>query len=680
MKANRELDSNTQMTQPRAGEAKHPPSRTIITAAGCKASLPTVTALIAVSAALGFGQSAAVAQCDPDPAPSGPNVSPSNEIDFSVKEYAYLHSSCILQSIRASELTAAGLFWNPTGQFGTGVPRAFGAFSSAVVVNNPDPSRSTQVEIEYFDAAGVSVGLSGPITIAANGSHIEDASMLGAAGIGSASIRVIGDPSNPSVLGSTLHYFDSIAVPGWGVVSDPDSTILPSGAPLEAPGEGSYQRLQPTPSQFGDNGGWHFAGPFRFTNTSVNDFDNGSAPVLMVANPNDHTVDVAFVSLLVGPNGTLANLGVNLHTLAPKGMVMETSLWTSLNQLTSSFAGLYDFDILVGVIALDGSQLVGDALVIDAFGDNEVPAQNRNLNLGRRLRMVSTSIAGSRNFDIAGELVASDVSTFRPNGGTTQMIRTGIKVANVGFEPTSAVTIEYFDHAGNPIGTDVIPGLMPFATLQIGLGEPQTPNFPPNMWNGSVRVRANCSTDRLTGWTAREIGKAPASWTKGQYRKAFGEELTSPANLIEPWRIASIVRTTPGSSPDYWPGYTSFSLNRETSNTGAYLYRFFAPSGSDTTNYAVQPFAGIRFGASSFTYEDSDPIGFLTTNNNNGIARIDMADTVSLVSGVNVLGDPFEEFNIELFARRGFGPISHYPGPVEPESDASGNGSDPKLP
>jgi len=494
-----------------------------------KPTSPALAAIVALTLATGAAQRGASAQCPPgppptacnaDPIPSGANESPSN--GFSIGEYAFVHSSTNLQAEPAYRKLAAGLFWNPADEFGTGVPRAFGAFSSAVIVNNPDPVNPTVVEIQFYHPDGTPAGASVTHSIGPNGTITQDASPLGSVGIGSAVISVQSPGVDGPIVGSTVHYFDSIAVPGWGIVDDPDKLTLPSGQTILAPGEGSYQQLQKVPTQEFEKGGfdwrgWHFAGPFRFSNMSVNDFDNGSAPVLMVANPNDDAVTVVFATLVVGPGGIIANLGGPVHTLAPNGMVMETTLWNGLNQLTRNFLGLYDFDIIVAVVTIEGRPLVGDALVIDAFGDDEGGTTNRNLNLGTRMRMVSTSISGAPGAPTSGPLgisynntlYASDVSTYSPSDGVAPMIRTGIKVANASFAPTGQITVEYFDHDGTPLATDCVPTLAPFATLQIGLGETQTPNFPANMWNGSVRVRGACSGERLIGWTAREICKAP---------------------------------------------------------------------------------------------------------------------------------------------------------------------------
>lgn len=640
----------------------------------------------------------ASAQCGNDPVPSGVTESPANA--FSVGEYAFVHSSTNLQGRAAFRKIAAGLFWNPVDDFGTGVPRAFGAFSSAVIVNNPDPVNSTTVEIRYYDAAGTLRGMSGPHTIPANGMHREDARILGpnGGGFGSAHIEVVDPQQNGPIVGSTLHYFDSIAVPGWGVVEDPDKIVLPSGNVMIAPGEGSYQQLQEIPVQDAGSGGvdwrgWHFAGPFRFTNTSVNDFDNGSAPVLMVANPHSVDVNADVVTFLVGPNGLISLLGSTPYTINANGMLVETGLWNNLNQISAGFTGHYDFDILVAILARDGAgnplPLVGDALVIDAFGDDDDGTENRNLNLGKRMRMVSMSISGAPGAAESGTtglsyrtyLYASDVSTYAPSDNSGPMIRTSIKVANTRFDWTGPLTVEYFDHDGTLIGIDSVQhpqlpnlGLAPGGTLHIGLGEAQTPNFPRNMWNGSVRVSGTCDQERLIGWTAREICEAPASWPRNyQFFKAYGEEMTG-ANGNEPGiggipiqladgtpaarRVASLVKWRTSGTPNFWPGYTTFTAGFFASNTGEYLYRFHQPGGTEATNLAPQPFDGVSFGASSLTYEDSDPApyGPLALLSGMGSGKVDVISPFSFTHGINVLGGVPATYEIGAFARRYLGP------------------------
>lgn len=646
----------------------------------------------------------ALAQCGADPVPFGATVSPSDS--FSVKEYAFAHSSTNLQGNPAYRKTAAGLFWNPAGAFGTGVPRAFGAFSSAIVVNNPDPNRGTTIRIKYHGSDGALLGTTGPISIPPDGSYTEDARTigLGSTGVGSASVEVEDPMVDAPIVGATMHYFDSVAVPNWGIARDPDAITIPSTGQIEGgPGEGSYQQLQETPSmpkgELSTYDGWLFAGPYRFSNTSGNDFDNGSAPITMIANPHDHAVTVAIVLVAVGPNGFVADIATRVETIAAHGMLFDDWLWNGMHRLSANFTGSYHFEFLSAIIALDGSPLVGDSLVIDAFGDNQGTSQNRNLNLGRRMRMVSSALPTAPGETYNGELYASDVSTFTPTGGTSPMIRTVIHAANASLTPTGPITIEYFDHGGTLVGIDTVAGLAPIATLQIGHGEIQTPNFPANLWNGSVRIRGQCQRERLIGWTHREIGRAPSSWPSNyQYFKAYGEELTG-ANGTEPGiigpmyaatyngeevfisrRVAPLVRTWATSTPPYWPGYTTFTNGFAVGNAGAHVYRFMEHSGFDATNYSAyqaRPLTGLRFGATSLSYEDTDPapmlpLSFLNASQGNGSARVDCTEIPNFVHGINVLGDPFPEFAIGLFARKNLGPSSNTrPRPIDPAIDAT---------
>src|SRR6185503_20289713 len=101
-----------------------------------------------VAAAMSLFAARAFAQCPADPAPTGAIVEPGQA--FQVREYAFLHSSTNQQGFPAHEKTAAGLFWNPAGSFSTTIPRVYGAFSSAVIVNNPSNIFPTNVFIDYF--------------------------------------------------------------------------------------------------------------------------------------------------------------------------------------------------------------------------------------------------------------------------------------------------------------------------------------------------------------------------------------------------------------------------------------------------------------------------------------------------------------------------------------------------
>jgi hypothetical protein len=662
--------------------------------------------------------------CPPDPAPSGDHRSPSDAIT-NVGEYAFAHSSTRLQAHPERDKVAAGLFWNPPGAFGTGIQRALGAFSSALVVNNPDPDVAVSVDIRFFAPDGTQQGSTVQVVIPPDGTHAMDASPLaanGGPGVGSAHIRVTTE-GHPGIVGATLHYFDSIAVPHWGVATDPDVTVSPvNGQVRQGPGEGSYQQLH-----WGERnaaiepGGAIYGGPFRFTNTSSSDFDNGSAPILTIANPNDAPVLAGLLVFATASGVAPVNVIADTLNLPPRGSIVYDRLWVALHRLSATFNGNYDFDFTVAVIPVPEPPtepkgppitrpLVGDALVIDAFGDDPAGESNRNLNFGRRLRMVSSAMAtwpGAIGF---GTLRGCDITRIEPKGADEPFIDTRVHVTNVGLAITGDVTIEYFDHFGNPAGADLVTGgLLPGQALHIGFGEALTPGFPARIFNGSIRVSSECRGDRLIGWTHREIGKTPAGWpSQFQYRKAYGEELDGPQGLehggVLPFFISAagyscfqgvpsspagpntlaryvmpLVRTWATSEPPYWPGYTTFA-NFTTANTGEHVYRFFEFDGTDATALPCSilelPFAG-----SSLTFEESDPqpfgpLSLLFLRQGNGSGRVDLDPSAQAV-GINVLGDPFSEFEIGLFARPGFGPKNPGTGgpTVEPVEDAVPSGA-----
>ena len=101
-----------------------------------------------------------------------PPLGRSNE-PFPSGDHPFLHSGTHLQGRRAQEKYAGGLFYLPGGVTG------FGGFTSAVVVDNPDPVFGVNVQIDYFDHTGFPVGSTGPHFIPPEGHHEEAASPLG---------------------------------------------------------------------------------------------------------------------------------------------------------------------------------------------------------------------------------------------------------------------------------------------------------------------------------------------------------------------------------------------------------------------------------------------------------------------------------------------------------------------
>jgi hypothetical protein len=628
---------------------------------------------VAATACLLAGRT--LAQCPPDPTPTGPIDEPGQVFD--VREYAFVHSSTNLQGYPAHEKTAAGLFWNPPGTFGTTIPNVYRAFSSAVTVNNPSNTMPTRVFIDYFDPAGNPPITTGPHPIAPEGTYVEAATPLGLmGGVGSAVVRTVDASVDAPIVAASLHYFDSIGVPGWGIVQDPDPS---------SPGEGSYQQLQVAP-----DAGWLFGGPYRITNMAPTDFENGSAPIFMIANPNPFPVTFAIGILAAGPGGIITGLTSQTVTLNARGMILDDSMWQAANQFTAGVGptGQYDFDLIL--IAVSDFPLVGDALVIDAFGDGPP----NNLNLGKKMRMVSSSLAN----DPTDRLIAIDVSRFAPIDAMPPMIDSVVHVCNAGFNPSGAVLIEYFDRLGNPLPSDNVPSLAPGATLHIGAGQAQTPNFPVNEWNFWLRVTAGCDGgDTLIGWTQREIGPAPPPQTGHQFFKAYGEELTGP-NDLEPGLGIPLVSANDPNFPDgpfarkasplvriqpsgFWPGYTTFINDRSLPNIGDYFYRFFDLAGVDVTDYMFQPFAGLLWGASSLSYEENESaVPSFAINASGRVDRptVDEGDLAEF-DGINVLGDPFGEYGIVgdpkypgAFATPGLGPTTMGEPGGDPTGDPTG--------
>jgi len=125
-----------------------------------------------------------------DPAPTGIVGRPT--VSFPALDHQFIHSSVHLQGLPATEKWAGGLLQHPPAASG------FDGFSSAVVVDNPDPNVAINFQIDYFDFNGVNVGTSVG-TLAPNGHHIEAATPLdpasnpGALGVGSARVTTTAD-------------------------------------------------------------------------------------------------------------------------------------------------------------------------------------------------------------------------------------------------------------------------------------------------------------------------------------------------------------------------------------------------------------------------------------------------------------------------------------------------------
>ncbi len=546
----------------------------------------------------------------PDPVPTGVSDTPASSLDPA--EYAFMHSDTHLQGLPATEKFAPGLFYNPSN-----FP-FFAGFSSAVVVNNPSETNWLSFVIDYHDQAGNLVGSNGPYLIAPNATHYEGATPLTnpvstTPGLGSARIW-----SDEEFVGATLHHV------GWIYdYYDPDPFM---------PGAASMQQLQ-APDHEAAELWW---GPLPYTITSTKDFFNGNAPFYWVHNPNPvpNTVRIDYAT------NTGAQVTGIPFVLPAYGSFMDTYPFFTFLTWYLQGVGL-DLDLEIHVVSEDGLPLLGEGVMTDFFGEgapfNAVP--------GARWRMGSTMMARQRS----AELVNPEL-TFEADG----FVETLMGVYNAGSANTGRMEIQYFDRTGTIIGTDNLPaGLNPTQSIRIGAGLAASPNYPSTTtWDGWVRLRACEPTAKLVGWSMREVGANDDLWPSDyQFYKVYGELLETGGG-IEPGKgfavtdaygsflrkISPLTRTDPWW---YWPSYTNF-VNDSVSNVGRYLFRFFDVSGNDVTNYAPQPFAGLRWGSTSQTYEDPLSIAF-----GNSSGRVDVS--AGPVKGIDAIGDPLIEWGIPYF-------------------------------
>jgi hypothetical protein len=556
-----------------------------------------------------------------DPVPSGSSGTPGDP--FPALDHRFVHSSVGLQGLRAKVKYAGGLLHLPSA-----VP-GFGGFTSAIVVDNPDPSTPVVCHIDYFNNNGVLTGTSAGILIQPEGFHVEAATPL-AGNFGSAVITV---DSGPEIVGEVLTHTQC-------VFSECD-TDTANGAIAGASCAQQLQVYQDLNELWG--------GPYTLTNTSSIDFHNGEAPFFTVVNPNslsntiriditvfDHatgivTGPITWRTITIAPNGThLEKSGPHI----PPGQ--QPGLWDAFISTYLGGGPIPDFDVSVHIVSESGLPILGDSFMTDFFSDN---APNHLDASGERFDIASTMLANSPKF----RLVNPDLS-FQPGG----IIRTPMAIFNAGPGATGNIRVEYFDRNGALVGSGVIPSLVPGRSARI---QPGAFGYPAaTVGYGWARFTACTPSARLVGWAAREIVTVLPPNT--QFNKVYADGLVGNGG-VEPgpgfaitdtsgstWtrKVMPLVRTQLGF---FWPGYTTF-VNNSVPNIGRYRYQFFSPFGSPCTG-AGNAFVGLRFAMTSTTLEDP-----LSICGGNQSGRVDHKG--GRVEGIHVLGDPFEEFGIPGFA------------------------------
>lgn len=545
------------------------------------------------------------------PIPSGVNQRPA-ETYGSEQDYRWMHSATNLQGHATTEKFAPCLFYNPTDD---DLSTQLGGFRSALVVNNPDPMQTANVNIELFDRNGAAVTTI-TTTIRPNGHWSNGVPQLSASAAGLGSARITSDIP---VVGASLHYVDSVLIGG---------TRLTDPHPLR-PGANSEQQLQAAQS-VGTN---LYAGPMPLSNRTGFDFLNGNLPFYCVLNTGATPTNI---TAFKGTSSGIAFPTISA-TLPGRGLFIDLSVWQAAEPFYLANTSI-DENVWAWVTS-DTHSLVGDLILPDFFryGSPSSPA----MSPGKKFRMGSAMMANSPSYGVTSAEVTQQLGPVGPQ------LDSLIGVLNASTVDIGPVTVTYRNRNGAVVGTNTINSVPAGQTLRL---TPGTPGFPASpFFHGWADIRA-CKPG-LIGWTMREVTALASQ--PGHFEKAYGEELVGangrePGNFIRVVqsgtpvnrKVAPIARVSPGLA---WPSYHNF-VNNSSANVGNYWYRFFRPDGVDVTNYAPQPFGGLQFAWTSFTYQDGANslvnVGF----DQNVNARVDVS--TGSVIGITAIGDPMREWNI----------------------------------
>lgn len=544
-----------------------------------------------------------------------PNVDYSNH--STRLDSMWMHSSTNLQGYATKEKFAPCLFYNPRDK---DLSAQLGGFQSALVVNNPSPSVNTFVTVELHDRNGAVVLPLITKTLGPNGSWTLSAAQLQTAANGVGSARIT---ATEPIVGASLHYVDSVLI-GGTPITDPD---------ILQPGEGTMQQLQAAQT-VGKN---LYAGPMPLSNSSPFDFLNGNLPFYCVMNaaPTPTTI-----TAFKGSSSGIAFPTITA-TLPGYGQFIDMSLWNAAEPFYLSGTAPLD-DNAWAFVSSSQTSLVGELYLADffAYGSPTSPS----MSVGKKFRVGSAMMANSPSYNLTSAEVTQQTAIPLPRTDTM------IGVLNASTIDVGPVTVTYRNRNGGIAGTNTVASLLPGQTLRL---TPGTPGFPASpFFDGWADIRA-CKAG-LIGWTMREITKNGYN----HFEKAYGEELVG-ANGREPGGSIPVIeqgiavnrKVAPlgRASNWWWPSYTNFA-NNSSGNVGSYWYRFFraTPFTIDVTNYAGQPFAGLRFGNTSFTYQDGLNPQVAVTSDINVSGRVDV--TTGDVIGITAIGDPLREWDILDFA------------------------------
>ncbi len=609
---------------------------------------------------------------------------------FPTRDHLFVHSSTHLQGAPDDVKIAAGLIHRP------GPGDALGDMTSALSVSNTSNTTATTVTVRFFDHLGQDMSSTVPFPPAAcalqtitlqpeqteilSAVPLDPATGCGGEGVGSARVTVAA--GDPPIVGSVIHHTYCLF---GGTTCDTDAIPRSSTRPPGATAMEQLQSIQQTSELW--------AGPMPFTASATEDIYNGMTPIVSVTNPGDSTIATRMDLVISVPTGGTTVVPFRPIVVIPPGGTWIESTGIPLNEIDALVnsqppfpVGLWqqllfallaapatDLDISIRVTSLGGEPILGNVLFPDVFAD----AAAGSLTLGKRFRMASTILQGAP----AGFLMNPELSF---EASPDPLIETFVTLANVGTDPTS-VSIEYFDNMGVLIGAGNIPSLAPNAAIRI---VPGTFGYPATGSGGTgptgfgwMRIRACNPTDRLIGWSVREI-LDPASHPlyndpdghEDHFMKAYGEILMSTAaaepgngysvtigNTTRTRKLSPLIRV----SGD-WPGYST-AINDSVPNLFDYEWRIFNLAGFAC---GTAPFPGLPFGFGTWTYEDPETLAICVSSGTGteGTAAIDVS--TGTVDGIDVIGDPMREWLIPDFADGDPPPISGGGGSNETDPEA----------
>lgn len=580
---------------------------------------------------LGLAPAAPAATVDAIPAeciapvfvpPTGITARPADNAVL-LQEYGRMTASSHLQGRPATRKLAPG-FWEPAYNPNDPATATLMRFHTVVTVVNPNDV-PLSVEIRYRDRAG-NLLQTNFRSLAAEGQWSEPARPL-RMGDGLGSIEVVSTAPTEDIpfVASTMHHTFQV----WSI-GDP----LPSQSGMTSIQQMQIEQADKTTL---------FWGPMPTTTSAPNaatDLFEGMTGLWWLVNPTAQPNNV--LVLLQSRAGIAFNFVV---TLPPNGAYLDRTFWDQFLQFYLAPGFPFDDDFRVMALSLDNLPLIGEGLMIDVFGPG--------LQRGMRFRWGSTLMQNTP----AARLVNPEFIS-APNASGTNTLMGLMNVDGAG-QDIGPVTISYFNRNGVVVASDVLASFPATRMARIGPGLPDSPNYPGGVFSGWVEI-TSCKPG-LAGWSMRvneRVGTAPGQ-TVEELGKVWGEELDggnglepgpgfavtrAGMNLIRKVSTLNLVEPDNPATPlvfEQWPGYTTF-VNDSVVNLGPHFYRFFTPPGFDISNYAPQPFAGLRARDTSFSYEDG--FNFLVTPFGREFTSGRVDHLMGGIRGIHALGGNVQDY------------------------------------